>query len=88
MSAEWAEADGLLTFQGKVYIPDAHDLRQQIMAQHHDSQVTGHPGRWKTLELVSQNYWWPHMSWCKRVDLLSTCVLHAEFEPLWYSDAT
>ena len=27
---------------------------------------------------------------CKRVDLLSTCVLqgHAEFEPLWYSCAT
>ena len=26
---------------------------------------------------------------CKRVDLLSTCVLqgHTEFEPLWYSDA-
>ena len=26
---------------------------------------------------------------CKRVDLLSTCVLqgHAEFEPLWYTDA-
>ena len=26
---------------------------------------------------------------CKRVDLLSTCVLlqgHAEFEPLWYTD--
>src|SRR5258707_130743 len=25
---------------------------------HHDSMMTGHPGRWKTLELVSCNYWW------------------------------
>ena len=62
ISLEWAETDELLTFQGKVYVPDVHDLRRQIVAQHHDSRVAGHPGCWKTLELVSQNYWWPHMS--------------------------
>jgi Integrase zinc binding domain len=45
-----------------VYVPDVHDLRRHVVAQHHDFQVAGHPGRWKTLELVSQNYWWPHMS--------------------------
>jgi len=28
----------------------------------HDTKVAGHPGRWKTLELVSRNYWWPQMS--------------------------
>src|SRR5580704_19485894 len=38
------------------------DLRCRIVEQHHDSQVAGHPGRWKTLELVSRNYWWPQMS--------------------------
>ena len=32
------------------------------MEQHHDTYVTGHPGRFKTLELVSRNYWWPQMS--------------------------
>ena len=32
------------------------------MALCHDSQIAGHSGRWKTLELVSQNYWWPNMS--------------------------
>ena len=26
------------------------------------SEWSGHPGRWKTLELVTRNYWWPHMS--------------------------
>jgi len=25
-------------------------------------KVAGHPGHWKTLELVSRNYWWPQMS--------------------------
>ena len=29
----------------------------------HNSRQSGHPSRWKTLELVSRNYWWPQMSW-------------------------
>jgi Integrase zinc binding domain/RNase H-like domain found in reverse transcriptase len=62
VSAEWAETDGVLTFHGKVFVPDDHDLRRQVVAQHHDSRVVGHPGQWKTLNLVSQNDWWPYMS--------------------------
>ena len=62
VSAEWTEDNGLLMFRGKVYVPDVCDLRRQIVAQHHDSRVAGHPGCWKTIELVSRNYWWPHMS--------------------------
>ena len=61
-SAEWDQRDGLLYFRGKVYVPPTHDLRRRIVAQHHDSRVTGHKGRFKTLELVSRNYWWPQMS--------------------------
>ena len=61
-SAEWDQRDGLLYFRGKVYVPPTHDLRRRIVAQHHDSRVTGHKGRFKTLDLVSRNYWWPQMS--------------------------
>jgi hypothetical protein len=25
-------------------------------------RIAGHAGRFKTLELVSRNYWWPQMS--------------------------
>jgi hypothetical protein len=32
------------------------------VALHHDTRSSGHPSRWKTLELVSRNYWWPGMS--------------------------
>jgi transposase InsO family protein len=60
--SEWEESEGLLMFNGKVYVPEHADLRRRILAQHHDSKVAGHPGRWKTLELVSRNYWWPNMS--------------------------
>src|SRR6201985_349816 len=38
------------------------ELRRQIVELHHNSSIAGHPGRWKTLELVSRNYWWPGMS--------------------------
>ena len=29
---------------------------------YHDSIAVGHPGRWKTYVLVSDNFWWPGMS--------------------------
>jgi len=61
-SLEWSNTDGLLQFRGKIYVPQSLDLRRQIVALCHDTYITGHPGCWKTLELVSRNYWWPQMS--------------------------
>ena len=61
-SAEWSEMDRLLTFHGKINVPNDRDLRRRIVAQHHDTAIAGHLGCWKTLELVSRNYWWPQMS--------------------------
>jgi transposase InsO family protein len=61
-SAEWSLTDGVLYFRSKVYVPDTFDLRRRIVSLCHDSKVAGHAGRWKTHELVSQNYWWPRMS--------------------------
>jgi hypothetical protein len=49
-------------FRGNIYVPKDRDLHCCIVKQHHDLRVAGHPGRWKTLELVSRNYWWPQMS--------------------------
>jgi hypothetical protein len=61
-SAEWSESDGLLMFRGKIYVPKDRDLRRRIIEQHHDTRIAGHAGRFKTLELISRNYWWPQMS--------------------------
>jgi hypothetical protein len=60
-SAEWMEQEGLLMFWGKIYVPTDRDLRRHIVSQHHDTRIAGHAGRWKTLELVARNYWWPQM---------------------------
>jgi len=40
----------------------------------HDTKVAGHPRCWKTLELVSRNYWWLQISRYIR-QYISTCDL-------------
>jgi len=56
---EWIEEQGLILFRGKVYVPKDEELRKEITRLHHNTSISGHPGRWKTLELVMRNYWWP-----------------------------
>jgi len=58
-SSEWSEDNGVLWFRGKIYVLRNVDLQRQVVSLCHDTKVAGHPGRWKTLELVSRDYWWP-----------------------------
>jgi len=44
-SLEWSNIDGLLWFRGKIYVLQSPDLRRQIVALCHDTQIAGHPGR-------------------------------------------
>jgi len=95
-SAEWSEDNGVLQFRGKIYVPQNSDLQRQIVSLCHDTKVTGYPGCWKTLELVSRNYWWPQMS--RYIgQYVSTCDLClrtkpirqapvSELYPLWIPD--
>ena len=43
-------------------MPKDEDIRREVVRIYHDSPPAGHPGRWKTYELVSRNYWWPGLS--------------------------
>ena len=54
---EWSTQDGFLYFQGHIYVPLTSDLQHQIVSLCHDTWHAGHAGWFKTLELVSQNYW-------------------------------
>ena len=55
---EWEIEDGIVMKEGKIYIPE-EELRGEIIQLHHDTPVGGHRGRWKIVELVTRNYWWP-----------------------------
>jgi hypothetical protein len=59
---EWNFKNRLLLHRGKVYVPKDKDLCVDLLKLHHNTLLAGHPGQWKTLELLSWNYWWPGMS--------------------------
>ncbi len=43
----------------KVYVPKDKDLRAEIIQLYHDIPATEHRDRWKMMELITRNYWWP-----------------------------
>ena len=51
----------LLLFDNRVYIPQNTKIKLDILNMFHDSSVSGHLGRSKTLELVSRQFYWPGM---------------------------
>jgi len=96
-SAKWSEDNGVLWFRGKIYVPWDADLRRRVVSLCHDTKVAGHPGRWKTLELVSRDYWWPQMSryigqyvgtcdLCLRMKPIRQAPV-GELHPLWIPDS-
>ena len=56
---KWKIEGELVLKEGKVYVPKDEELRAEIIWLHHDVLAAGHGGRWKTVELVTRNYWWP-----------------------------
>ena len=45
--------------EGKIYVSKDEELRVEIIWLHHDVLAVGYGGKWKTVELVTRNYWWP-----------------------------
>lgn len=72
---EWNYEDELILFRGKIYVPKDNTIRREVVKACHDPIIMGHPGRYKTLEMVQQNFWWPGMSLFVKsyVDGCATC---------------
>jgi len=58
---EWEIEEGLVLKEGRVYVPKDEKLKVEIIWLHYDMLIAGHRGQWKTVELVTRNYWWPGM---------------------------
>jgi hypothetical protein len=52
---------GILLYRSLIYVPDHDELKLWLLQEHNDKPSAGHPGRAKTLELLSRNYYWPTM---------------------------
>jgi hypothetical protein len=53
--------DGIVWYDGKIYIPNAPAIKSQLLHEHHDSVTAGHCGITKTHELISRAFYWPKM---------------------------
>ena len=56
---EWQIEEGLVLKEGRVYVSKDEKLGVEIIQLHHDTLIAGHGRQWKTVELVTRNYWWP-----------------------------
>ena len=56
---KWKIEGKLVLKEGKVYVPKDEELRAEVIQLHHNVPASGHGGRWKMVELVMRNYWWP-----------------------------
>jgi Reverse transcriptase (RNA-dependent DNA polymerase)/RNase H-like domain found in reverse transcriptase/Integrase zinc binding domain/Chromo (CHRromatin Organisation MOdifier) domain/gag-polyprotein putative aspartyl protease len=62
--------NGLWLKGSRIYVPMHHvdrggeeyNLRREVLENLHGPPVVGHPGRDRTLELVSRSWWWPGIS--------------------------
>jgi hypothetical protein len=71
--AECSEQDGGLIYRGKKYVPDDPELQLRLIKEYHDTPLAGHPGRSKTFDLLSRQYYLKTMR--KQVDrYVRSCV--------------
>lgn len=73
----WTQ-DGLLTFEGRVVVPDFADARLDILRMRHDSKLVGHPGQDRTHSLIKRDFYWEGLSkWVKAyVQSCQECARH------------
>jgi hypothetical protein len=60
--SDWTLDDGIILFKNKVFVPNNKDIRRSIIAETHESPVSGHPGHLKTLYLLKERFYWPGMA--------------------------
>ena len=70
----WVENGALLTKGPRLFVPRAGNLRQMLMRECHDTPWAGHPGWQRTLALLKQGYYWPHMRQ-DVMDYTKTCLI-------------
>ena len=53
------EEDEVAYMEGRIYVPNNKDIKEEILKEHHDPADVRHPGQHKMKELIKRTYWWP-----------------------------
>ncbi|QRW07680.1 Transposon Tf2-1 polyprotein [Ceratobasidium sp. AG-Ba] len=57
----WEWEDGLLQYKGKIWIPNNKSIHKLVIESRHDNVAAGHPGQFRTYELLNHKYIWASM---------------------------
>ena len=60
--SDWSYDAGILSYQGRVNIPNQDNLWLDLVKKFHDHQTAGHPRYLKTKQLLTAGHWWPGMA--------------------------
>ena len=60
--SDWQITEGVLTYKGRIYIPDNDHLHCTILLHHHNHETADHPSFLKTCQLVAAEFWWPGLA--------------------------
>ena len=55
------DKEGLLRFEGRIWVPNNSELKEEIMCEAHSSRYLIHSGSTKMYQDLRQNFWWPNM---------------------------
>ena len=58
--------DGLVSYKGKLYIPNCDELKRFMMDELHKRPYTGHPGYQKMITTTRKIFYWPGLK--KEID--------------------
>ena len=53
--------DGFIVFKDRLCVPEIRDLREEILAEAHNTPYTVHPITTKMYKDLKMHYWWPKM---------------------------
>jgi hypothetical protein len=85
--SNWKNIDNLILYRNRVYVPTDANLRREIVMAFHDSLTTGHPGFFKTTQLLKEHYWWPGMTvFLKKY--IEGCAICQQMKPNTHPTAT
>ena len=59
--SQWKVVAGVLTYEGRIYVPAIDSLRGKVISLFHDIPESGRFGAFNASELASRDFYWPVM---------------------------